>query len=272
MKKLLMLYGMVFVMLLLSGCAGTEEYWKKTSQSKESSGSAVLSAMHTEKPVIIDGKLDDAVWSKAAVYNLSLSKADMLPIEQRTDKRPGIDVFREPGEARIAWDENYLYVGIKFYDSDIVQENNEDQQYHFQKGDTLELFLKPEKNTWYWEIYTTPNARKTVFWFRGRGSNGLSSGNEPGMNLKDVLAGAQVRGTLNKWQDKDEYWTAEMAIPVKGLTARGDSFGPGSEWKILIARYNFSRYLPWTELSMTPQLSITNYHLLEEFAILEFQK
>ncbi|MBN1445771.1 MAG: carbohydrate-binding family 9-like protein [Candidatus Omnitrophica bacterium] len=257
---------------MLSGCAGTDGYWEKTSQSKEPAGPSVISASYTEKPIVVDGKLDDAVWSTAAVYNLSLSKNDMLPIEKRNDKRPGIDVFREQGEARLAWDEKYLYVGIRFYDSDIVQENNEDQQHHYQKGDTLEIFLKPEQSTWYWEIYTTPNAKKTVFWYPGRGSAGLPSGFEPGMNLKDVLAGAQVKGTLNKWQDKDEYWTVEMAIPVKGLTARGDSFGPGSEWRILIARYNFSRYLPWRELSMAPQLSITNYHLLEEFGILEFQK
>ncbi len=274
MKKFFMLYGTVAaVLLMMTGCASTKEkFWQITSKFKEPAGPAVLSASYTEMPVVIDGYLNDPVWRKTPVYHLSLSNTDMLPIERRNDKRPGIDVFREAGETKLAWDENYLYVGIKFYDSDIVQENNEDQQHHYQRGDTLEVFLKPEKSTWYWEIYTTPNARKTVFWYTGRGSAGLPSGFEPGMNLDEVLVGARVNGTLNNWQDKDEYWTAEIAIPIKGLTAHGDSFGPGSEWKILIARYNFSRYLPWKELSMAPQLSMTNYHLLEEFAILEFQK
>ncbi len=46
-------------------------------------------------------------------------------------------------------------------------------------------------------------------------------------------------------------------------------FGQGIDWRILIGRYNYSRYLLDKELSMTPQFSKTDYHLLDEYAILE---
>ena len=87
-----------------------------------------------------------------------------------------------------------------------------------------------------------------------------------------LIVGAQVQGTLNQWEDKDASWTGEFAVPVQDLTARGESFGPGSQWTILVSRYNYGRYLSWQELSMTPQISRTSYHLLEDYAVLNFVK
>lgn len=259
----------VILVLLVAGCAITPNIRER---GKGPSVPSVLVAQRTEKPVVIDGKLDDEVWQKAPVYNLDFCKDLYLPFEKRRDQRPGIDKLVEPGEARLAWDDKYFYVGIKFIDSDIVQESDADQQHHYSSGDVVEIFLKPEKSTWYWEIYGTPNAKKTVFWFPGRGRIGVKSSWEAGMNLDEVLVATQIKGTLNDWKDRDEYWTLEMAIPISGLTAHGDAFGPGSEWRILVARYNYSRYLSQREYSMVPQLSVTNYHLLEEYGIIKFEK
>ena len=61
-------------------------------------------------------------------------------------------------------------------------------------------------------------------------------------------------------------------MPVKNLEAFSYKFGPGQNWTILIGRYNYSRYLDPTELSMAPQLSKTSYHLTEEYADIEFVK
>ena len=111
--------------------------------------------------------------------------------------------------------------------------------------------------------------KKTSFWFPGRGRLGLPS-------VEDYKCGlgvaAQCNGTLNDWRDKDKSWTAEMAMPISDLTTRGDKFGPQADWRILVSRYNYSRYLSEKELSMMPKLSETNYHLLEEYAILRLVK
>lgn len=215
----------------------------------------IIVAKYADIPVEIDGVLDDEAWKGAIVYRMFLG-------EDRGEKP------QEEGEAMVSWDSDYLYVGIKFYDSDIVAEGEEDQLHHYRLGDLAEVFLKPEDRTWYWEYYVTPRGKKTTFWYPGRGRLGLPSG----FQLPDgceLRVAARHEGTLNHWQDRDNYWTAEMAVPVRNLTARGEEFGPDSKWRILVARYNFSRYLPWKELSMTPQLSITSFHLHEEYAILK---
>ena len=85
---------------------------------------------------------------------------------------------------------------------------------------------------------------------------------------------AKIEGTLNNWEDKDKYWTAEMAIPVKDLTARGDSFGPGSHWVVLLARYNYSVYLPGKELTTAlpfPKTAV-GFSAYECWAELRFEK
>jgi len=115
----------------------------------------VLVAKYTEKPVVIDRNLDDIIWQKAVRYPLSLSK-------DKKHTRP-----EEKGEVMLAWDEQHLYIGAYLIDSDIVQ-TGENQTHLYQTGDLIEIFLKPEKEEWYWELYGTPNNKQTVFWFPSR--------------------------------------------------------------------------------------------------------
>ncbi|MCM8788852.1 MAG: carbohydrate-binding family 9-like protein [Candidatus Omnitrophica bacterium] len=261
-------FMLAFGLAFFSGCTTIQT----TSDAKSTPAPFTVIAKHSKTPVLVDGYLDDDVWQKTPSYSFSISRGYSLPLEKRIDKRPNIGKLAEPGEIKIAWDEKFLYVGAKLYDSDVVQENEENQKHHYLSGDVIEIFIKPEKNTWYWEIYGTPNDKKTVFWYPGRGRAGLQSGFEPTMDLDSVVIKTQIKGTLNNWKDKDEYWTMEIAIPVKELTRLGDAFDNNSRWRILIGRYNYSRYIPWKELSMVPQLSRTNFHLLEEFGILRFEK
>ena len=212
----------------------------------------ILKAAYTREPVKMDGSLDDQVWRTAAVYQLSLAKGETSPTEL--------------GDVQLAWNERYFYVAVRFDDSDIVAEGKEDQLQHFRLGDTVELFLKPNGCTWYWELHATPSGRKSSFWLPGRGRLGLASGRQYQCGLR---VAARINGTINNWQDKDRHWIAEMAIPVEDLTAHGQTFQPGSDWRILIGRYNYSRYLPRKELSMCPNLSRTDFHLHEEYGILE---
>jgi hypothetical protein len=243
---------------MMIGCAAQT---KQFSEQASVTINPVMVAKYTSSPIVLDGKLDDPAWKSAVVYSLSLS--DDLA---KKDKK-----LTEAGEVRLAWDENYLYLGINFTDSDIVAEGEKDQLHHYLFGDLAELFLKPEGKTWYWELYVTPLSMKTSLFFPGRGRLGLKSADNYSCGLK---VAAHNNGTVNQWTDRDTGWTAEMAMPIKDLTARGETFGPGSHWKIFVGRYNYSRYLNTIgpELSMTPPLSMTNYHRTEEYAVLQFQK
>jgi hypothetical protein len=218
-----------------------------------------VQASYTKIPVDVDGRLDEEVWKNTTAYNMQLSTNKIA-----FGRRP-----EEEGIVRLAWDDEYLYIGVELMDSDIIAEGAENHMQHYNLGDVAEVFLKPDDCTWYWELYVTPAGKMSTFWFPGRGCLGLPSCFE--RHHFDMKVAAQCDGTLNNWQDRDQRWTAEMAIPVSELTARGESFGSQARWTILVARYNYSRYLPFTgpEFSMIPQLSQLNYHLLEEYARLK---
>lgn len=157
-------------------------------------------------------------------------------------------------------------MAVSFTDSDVVAEGTEDGQHHYKLGDVAELFLWPEDHPWYWELYVTPACKYTSFFFPGPGRLGLPSAFD---NHAVLEVAAHVRGTLNDWSDRDRGWTAEMAVPVAALTQRGEVWGPGASWRVLVGRYNYSAHLPSVELSCLPKISRTNFHLRDEYGVLE---
>ena len=253
MRKNIILLSMSCICLFVTaGCHNKKDAHCYTKDTKPN---VVLDAMYSASPVKVDGKLDDDVWQRATVYQMSLS----------ADKEKAGDRLEEGGRVQFAWDKEYFYLAVTFTDSDIVAEGDKDQLHHYLLGDVCELFLKPGDRIWYWELYVTPRSRKTTFWFP-RGPGSLED------YKSELVVAAQNSGTLNDRTDKDTEWTAEMAMPVKDLCARGETFGPGSDWRVFVGRYNYSNYLRSgeTELSMTPQVSETNYHLINEYGRVNF--
>jgi hypothetical protein len=219
-------------------------------------------AVFADSPVEIDGKPDDKIWESAPSYPLFLS-------EQDAEKgRP----LQERGHVKFAWDEEYFYLAADFEDSDVLAQGTQDQMHHYSYGDVCELFLKPAGQSYYWELYVTPAGNKSSFFFPSKGHLGLADCYSKYI-MDSLRVAADIKdGTLNSWQDRDNGWTAEMAVPVKAIEAYGCDFGAGADWTILAARYNYSRYLIPNELSMTPRLTATSYHLIDEYARLELVK
>jgi hypothetical protein len=265
--KTLLLIGVSVLLLGMAGCSFVGVSAEADmSRAAVSAGSAaddarVMNARYTATPVKIDGDLSDPVWQTATAYPLYLGK----------DRAADGTTIEEPGKVQFAWDDHWLYVAVTCTDSDVVAEGTEDEKHHYTMGDVAELFLKPGGNSCYWELYVTPRGNKSTLFFPGRGRFGLPGAIEYSSRLQ---VGAQVQGTLNDWKDTDTSWTGEMAIPIKDLTTYGDPFGPGSDWSVLVARYNYSKGLKLIgpELTMTPQLPETFFHLTDSHGKLNLVK
>lgn len=224
-------------------------------------GTSTVIAIRTTSPIVIDGLLDDAAWKAAPSYELS------LPDAAAADGRR----LQEGGIARFAWDDRHFYLGLELADSDLVAEGTTNGQMHNTLGDTCELMIKPENETWYWEFHVTPAGHSSCFFFPGRGRIVLPSCLK---QTSSVRTAARCEGKLNDWKERDLGWTAEMAVPVEELLAHGGDFGPGSRWRVLVGRYNYSRFLSTRgpELSAMPHLSRVDFHLHEEYALVDFAR
>ncbi len=239
---------LVSALCLLTALGGCSKPLRTSTPPPEKT----LSALFTEEPVTVDGILDEPVWKAAPVYQL-------LPAMDRAGRG---EAPAEAGEVRIAWDDQALYLCITFLDTDIVAEGGEDQMHHYRLGDLVELFLKPDDRPGTWELYATPRGRKTSFWLPRKGT--ITDG------ANGLRVAARSEGTLNRSGDRDRRWTAEMAMPLETLASPYPGFRPGSRWRILVARYNYGRTQPDPELSSVPQLSRTDFHMPDEYAVLDW--
>ena len=223
----------------------------------------VVNVAKCDAPIVLDGKLDDPAWAKATPYQMALpfTGRDMLPkVKATRDKEPF-----EGAEVKYLYTNDTLYIGVKLQDTDVYQNGTEDQSHFYQQGDLVEVFLKPENASAYWEIYGTPNNLKTTFRFTARGCGRADWGElDPAFNCA-----ATVQGTLNKSDDKDGGWTIEMAFPFKMLEAFcGVPFAKGQKWTCLVARYNYNNSNTGYQNSSVPMLPQASYHLIEYYAAL----
>ena len=90
--------------------------------------------------------------------------------------------------------------------------------------------------------------------------------------MNTYIGEAKVYGTVNKSNDQDTHWVAEIAIPLKELAAKGVPFDENNPWSILIARYNYGNNLRDIQYSTFPRLPVINYHLIEYYAPIKIVK
>jgi hypothetical protein len=215
----------------------------------------------TPGPIQLDGQLSASAWRRAQAVALEVP---------REIRKQGLSL-EEPGSARLLWDDRFLYIAFDFVDSDVVAFGKEGDEGQQLLGDVAEIFLKRPEQTWYWEFHVTPAGYVTQNWNVGRGRWGLKDVDRR-VSPRFVVVAARVQGTLNDWHDRDQGWTAEVAIPFDKLDRFGELTNPRENWTILLARYNYTRYRKQAtgpELSSWPPLSRPFFHLVEEYASLK---
>lgn len=213
----------------------------------------------TPEPIRVDGFLNEPAWQHAKPLSFTVPVTFENPVSET--------------EARLLWDKDHLYVGFKAYDKDIWGYYTKRDEPTCQE-DVLEIFFKtdPQKEPYY--NFET-NALGTVYdAFNIRRQAAGSDHRWSKWNCEGMKVGVQIKGTLNNWEDEDEYWQLEVAIPFADLpTLKGKTPESGDEWLFHLARYDYSVYLPeGVELSSCARLSKVDFHYFEDWLSLRFEK
>jgi|WetSurMetagenome_2_1015567.scaffolds.fasta_scaffold00730_2 hypothetical protein len=180
-------------------------------------------AIRIEKPLILSGKLDDPAWLKAVPVDLKfeVSPGENTPARQRT-------------VAMILYDQQYIYLGFRCYDSvpGAIRANLSDRDKIF--GDDYVIATIDTYNNYQrgFEFAVNPYGIQGDILMMGSGNEDVS--------YDMVWQSAASRN--------DKGWTAEMAIPFKSLSF---SSAASQLWTISLLRNipRDNRYLcTWTTL------------------------
>jgi hypothetical protein len=211
----------------------------------------------SETPITVDGELNEPVWGKAKIISLVIPVSFAQPISKT--------------EARIVYDKDFLYVAFKAYDEDIWGMTIE-RDGATSLEDVLEVFFKtdPAKDPYFnFEINALGTVLDAYNLKRGAAGNykRWSQWNCAGLKMA-----SKVKGTVNNWTDRDEYWILEVAIPFAEIpTLGGKAPIKGDKWLFTLARYDYSIYLPkGSELTASAPLSVLNFHWYEDWPELIF--
>lgn len=218
---------------------------------------------YTPESPRIDGHLWTPVWEKAPELEFR------IPVTNATPQGAAI--------GRLLWDDRYLYAAIQAFDKDIWGYFTERDSATCNE-DVLELFIKPRHDSpayFNFEI----NALGTVYdaFNVKRAAGGEDHHRWKVWNCEGLRVGVEVKGTLNDWEDVDEYWCLELAVPFAGLPLlRGRTPDPGDTWMFHLARYDYSVYLEeGMELSSTTTFKSKTgsfFHRYEDWQTLKFVK
>ena len=208
----------------------------------------------TSKPPVIDGKLDDAVWANAKEVPLTRS-FDGGPITRKTT-------------FRILWDDTNLYVAFFAEDPDIwgTKLNKDDDIYN---EDALEVFIDANADTaTYNELQVSPHNVNFDASFVARRSD-LATAMKWESGMKTAVF---IKGTLDDDSDRDEYWTAEMQIPLANLnTPLRLPPQKGDRWRFNAYRLEHLQRRTQIEGQSFSPLFVGDFHATPRFGWLVFE-
>lgn len=252
------------VVRIKTGLAGPEAQTAKRGDGREI---RELSAVHLAPgtaPPKIDGKLDEDLWKTATSTG---------PLVDVTTGRPNT-TFAVNGHARIAWDDERLYLGFQILDEKLVggfgpQDRGKDP--HLWEKECVEIMIDPDgdgDNVDYYEIQI--GTQNLVFDSQFDAYNAPRGGPDgPFGHQEWSIGGATavvVDGTLDDDGDTDKGYTVEAAIPWKSFAkAKKAPPAPGDAW-----RMNFYAMKRNSGVAWSPILGEGNFHRASRFGRVRF--
>ncbi len=208
-----------------------------------------------------DGVLDEAAWRSAPRTALVDSRSGE-PVRLGAGREDAPDWG--PTEVAFAYDDTYLYAAAWLPDRDLRGTYTQRDE-PIWKEEVFELFIfGDDRKADYLELQVSP--RGVVFDARferyRQGDEGWNSA---------FRAGVQVRGTLEAPADRDEGWSAELAVPWSEICAFTEvrcPVGPGTSLRINAFRFERPRKGPAVGLALSPT-QVPDFHAPQNAARLE---
>lgn len=180
---------------------------------------------YTQKPVKLDGDLNDDAWQQAAWTS------NFQDIEGTIKPTPKYQT-----RVKMLWNDSCLYIAAELKEPHVWATLKKHDDIIFNDND-FEVFIDPQNNTHqYYEFEV--NALNTLFdLFLNKPYRNLGNA-MINWNAEGFRSAVKVQGTLNNPADTDEGWTVEIAIPFKALNLNKLPQAPAENttWRI-----NFSR-------------------------------
>ena len=224
----------------------------------------------------IDGKDDELAWSNAIYTD------DFIDIEG--DKIPS-----QKTNVKMLWDDKFLYVFAKLYENHIWGDITKRDEVIYYNND-FEVFINPNDDVFsYGEIEI--NALGTEWDLFLNRPYRLKGKADSSWDINGLKSAVDMSGTLNDPNDLDDYWTVEIAIPLKEIeklntSGKDEKIISGDVWRINFSRVNWDfeinngvysrkkengKYLPEYNWVWSPQ-GIINMHVPENWGYLVFSK
>lgn len=244
--------GCLYVMLLMLVMPATKP--------ADASSPASYRCMQIDRPITIDGRLDDPAWKTAAWTS------DFPDILGGAHPPPTLRT-----RAKMLWDETNFYVAFQVAEPD-VHASMRQHDSPLYKENAVELFLDPNSNgTHYCELEI--NALGTTFDTAMDKPYSAGGKDDDSFELRGMKLAIHVDGTLNNNADRDEGWTAELAIPWKALrplTSRDLPPKPGSRWRMELARVEHTAHPRRMTVSAWSPIGRVDLHVPEDWGWIEF--
>ena len=254
-------FAALIVIVLIAGCDHNNTYTDRQIEQPvvlPVPPPAAVECRFAEGEITIDGVADEPAWKNAVVI-------DNFYLPWLKDKaRPS----RTKTQARLLWDREYLYFYAEMEDTDLYASVTEHDGPTW-NDDVFELFFKPAADKpGYYEFEV--NAANTVLdmFLPRRNAGGYERfKNERAFSLQTAV---KLRGTLNKWTDKDEGWSVEGRIPWRDFIPTGGRPAENETWSFALCRADVSVDADGVEYSSNAPLKEFNFHRFEDYVPLKF--
>jgi hypothetical protein len=221
---------------------------------------------HIDHPIVLDGKLDDAVWANTPWTDY------FMDIEGPEHTAP-----RYKTRVKMLWSDSFLYVAAYMQEPHIWAYLTEDEMIMYHDND-FEIFIDPNgDNHNYYEFEFNALNKKWDLFLERPYRDGVEA--DLKWNCKGLRNATQLYGSINNPKGaEDSAWTMEIAIPLHCIS---DQVADGRQWRINFSRVEWDtkirgkKYIklkkPENNWVWSPQWAI-NMHRPEYWGYVQFSK